>query len=104
MARPPGCEAIGRVDQTMQDARLRISVAGSLHEVELGIRPGAVQVPGSRSGTRHIVAPMHDHARNAPQLAGIADELAVVEPAAMHEVMVLDPRECDGKVILRKGV
>src|SRR5687767_10816487 len=74
---PPGCEAVRRADETMQNTGLRIGVAGALHDLELRLRPGAMQIPCGRRWTRHVVAAVDDDSRGALQLAGVAEELSL---------------------------
>ena len=63
-------------------------------------RPGLVQRPGIARRARHVVAAMHDDAGNVLQPAGVADQLPVLEPAAMHEIVVLDAGEGDREILL----
>ena len=52
-----------------------------------------VQVPGGRRGRADVVAALHDHARDVPDLVDVAEELVVLQEPAVDEVVVLDPRE-----------
>ena len=61
--------------------------------MELGLGPGAVQVPGGARGGAGVVAALHDGAGDAAQLVGVADQLAFFHEAGVDEVVVLDARE-----------
>ena len=77
----------------VQDAGLARGMTVALGEVKLGLRPGAVQVPRGLRGTGDIIAALDDDAGNAPQPVRVADELPLLHPAGIDEVMVLDARE-----------
>ena len=93
--------AVGRGDEAVQDAGLARGVPGVVDEVERGPRPGLVQIPGGRRRRHDVVAALHDRARDRRQPMRVADELALVEKAAMHEVMGLDAREGEREGLLR---
>ena len=94
-------EAIGGVDQLMQDAGFREGVAGAFDEPELRFRPGAVQVPRCHGRAGNVVAALHDDGRDRLQPSGVADELPLLQPAGVDEIMVLDARECIARNRLR---
>src|SRR3990170_1006535 len=83
-------EAVGRLDEGAQDARLVEGMPGVRPHHELGLRPRPVKVPGGDRRRADVIASLHDDATDVFQHTGITDELAVIEPAAVHEVVVLD--------------
>lgn len=86
-------EPVGRFHQMMSDAGFVRGVSGVVDDVQLRVGPGAVEIPRAGSGAHHIVATLHDHARNAMQEICIPQQLPFVEETAMVEIVVLDPRE-----------
>ncbi len=60
---------------------------------ELGFGPRPVQVPRRHHRRAHVVPPLHDDTGDPAQGGGILDQLLPPEPAVVHEVVVLDPRE-----------
>src|SRR5689334_13768142 len=80
-------------DQLVGDAGLRYRMAGTLDDVEIGIRPDLRKLPGIFERAGHVVATMHDDARKALELHRIAQQLPFLEPAAIHEIVVLDARK-----------
>lgn len=84
---------VGGGDQARQRAGFIESVAGVGHQVELGLGPGAVQVPGGARRRADVVAALDDGAGNAAQLVGVADQLAFFHEAGVHEIVVLDAGE-----------
>src|SRR5688572_33260664 len=93
-------EAVGRGNQLVQDARLGESMAGAVDDVELRLRPGAVEVPGILRRAGDVVAAVDDHAGDISEPPRVADQLPLLKPSPMHEIMVLDPREGDGEIVL----
>ena len=75
----------------------------TLDQMELGFGPGLVQREGVPRRARHVVATVHDRARNARQPPGIAQQLALFQPGIMREEVIFDPREgqCEMPVLKR---
>ena len=75
-------------------------MTGIVHQMKVGAGPGAVQVPGGLGRAGHVVAALHDDAGNSGELAGIAKQLPLFEPAGMHKIVVFDARKRQRKVIV----
>jgi hypothetical protein len=83
------------------DAGLERRVAGVGHDAEVGLGPGAVQVPGGHHGAHHVVAALHDHRRDVADAAHATQQLVLaLEEALVHEVVALDARHRDREVLL----
>src|SRR5690606_29750971 len=98
------CKFVGSVYQSVENSGLGIGVTGSLYQEKLCIGPCLGKLPRIFCRAWHVIATMHDHARNAPQLGCIAQQLPLFEPAAMNEKVVLDAREGEREVIVAKLV
>ena len=69
-------------------------MAGVENEMELGFRPGRMQVPGGLHRRADVIPALHDRRRNVPHPVDIGEELAVAfEKAPMLKVMAFDARE-----------
>ena len=88
----------------MRDAGLADRVARIRHHDELRLGPGLVQVPGGLRRRGDVVAALDDHAGNVLQAMGVADELPLLEQALVDEIVVLDPGEGDGVVLVAELV
>ena len=73
-------------------------MTGDGRDREFGLRPGAMQVVRGDRGSREVVTTFDDDPGNPSQSAGVRDQLAFCEPAAVEEIVVLDcaqgQREC----------
>src|ERR1043165_9674954 len=95
-------KSVRRADQLVDDAGLGDGVAGVGDDAEVGLGPGAVQVPGAAHGADHVVAPLDDDGRDVSYLPDVLDEVVVRrEEGVVHEVLTLDARE--GERELRVG-
>ena len=74
-------------------------MARALNQFEARLRPRLVQGPGGFGGAGHVVAAMNDDAGNVGQYSGIGDQLTIVQPAAMREIMIFDPCEGEREII-----
>ena len=63
-------------------------------------RPGLVQRPGVARRAWHVVAAVDDRAGNAVQTPRVAQQLALLQPASVGEIVVLDPREGERETIV----
>ncbi len=88
-ASAPG-EAVRRADEPVENARFVKCVPCVRDEVEFSLFPSLVKLPGGSCRRADVVAALHDDTGNAAEAAGIAKELAFLEPCAMNEVVVLD--------------
>ena len=68
-------------------------MAGDGHDHEFGLRPGAMQVIRGDRRSRDVVTTLDDDPGNPSQSAGVRDQLAFCEPAAVEEIVVLDARK-----------
>mmetsp|Transcript_16878 Transcript_16878/g.54049 ORF Transcript_16878/g.54049 Transcript_16878/m.54049 type:complete len:342 (-) Transcript_16878:181-1206(-) len=85
--------------QLAQNVRLTGRVTGS-DDLEICLGPGAVQIPRRPHRAHHVVAALHDHARNvADAVYVLQQELVAREEAAVDEVVVLDPRKGQRKLV-----
>jgi hypothetical protein len=83
------------------DAGLERRVTGVGHDAEVGLGPGAMQVPGRRHRADHVVAALHDHRRDVADAAHAAQQLVLaLEEALVHEVVALDARHGDCEILL----
>jgi hypothetical protein len=71
--------------------------APRLRSGETPLRPGLVQRPGVFRRAGHVVAAVHDDARDAMELVGVAQQLSLVQPAGIDEEMVFDARKGVGE-------
>ena len=94
---------IGRPNQPIEDPRLLERMPGIRDQVECGLRPRAVQLPGRFRRRAGVVAALHDHAGNAVEPVRVAQQLAFVHEAVVDEVMVFDAREgeCEVRIAVR---
>ena len=74
-------------------------MTGGVNHLEISLWPGAVQVPGGFGGRCHVVATLHDDARNAGELVRIGNQLAFFQPAGMHKIVVFNARKSQRKLI-----
>ena len=51
----------------------------------------------------HVITALHDDAGNVAQLARVADQLAILQPAAMDEIMIFDSGEGEREIIRIMG-
>lgn len=80
-------------------------MAGIGHYPQIGLRPGAMQIPCGSQRADHIVAALHDHCRDMPNPADVAQQLVVLlQEAGIDEVMALDAREGEREIIRGTGV
>src|SRR5690606_32762484 len=79
--------------QMCQYARFVEGMAAVVDQVEAGIRPCLVQLPRGARGRAGVVAALDDGAWNAAQPMRVAQQLAFLQKAAIHEVVVFDARE-----------
>src|SRR5262245_15598013 len=85
-------EAVGRLDQPVDGARLHGGVAGVGDDVEVGFRPAPVELPGRDHRTDHVVATLDDHRRDVTDPVDAVEELIrMTEERAVDEVVALDP-------------
>src|SRR6476620_2955906 len=92
--------APGGPDQLVDHARLGHGVAGVGDDAQLGLRPGAPQIPGILYGGNHVIAAVHDRARQMPNNADIEKKLIVPrEKSAIDEVVALDAGESNGVIV-----
>ena len=75
------------------DAGFEGCVPRVVDDVEFGVRPCPVQIPGAADWAHHVVAALHDDARDVRDASDVAQQLTVVEEAVVDEVVVLDGRE-----------
>src|SRR5699024_2522907 len=94
------CEAVGRLDQSVEDAGFVERVPGVVDDVEFGFRPGPVQVVGGTYRGAHVVAALDDHTGDVTDGLDPVDELVRGEKTPVVEVMVLDPGEGQGVVLV----
>src|ERR1041385_338320 len=74
-------------------------------EMQVSLRPRAMQVPRARHGTDHIVAALHDHTGDMPNLSDVFDEIVFRrEETVVHKVMTFDPRKRLGKSRIGKSL
>src|SRR5438309_1071076 len=96
----------------MPGSAARVSVTSAVtlvaivvsHSAQIGLGPRAVKRPGALHRAHHVVATLHDHARDGAELGhvGRREELtSVVEEAVVHEVVALDPREREAELVAR---
>ena len=93
-------KAVRGAYQFVQDSWLDRGMPGIGHDVQLGFWPGAMQIPRAAHRADHVVASLHDHRRDMPDGAGVAQQLVfVLEEAAVDEVVALDARERRGELL-----
>src|SRR5699024_2235883 len=80
------CEAVGRLDQPVEDAGVVERVSGVVDDVEFGFRPGPVQVGGGTYRGAHVVAALDDHAGDVTDGLDPVDELVRGEKTPVVEV------------------
>src|SRR3546814_2942155 len=69
-------------------ARLERRMAGVLHDAQVGLGPGAVQIPRTTQRADHVVAALHDYGGNVADAIDVAQQLVVVrEETAVDEVV-----------------
>src|SRR6267143_6428535 len=62
--------------------------------VQMGFRPGAMQVPGAHNRTNDIVPALNDDSGDLANPANILDQIiAGTEEGIVHEVVTFDPSE-----------
>src|SRR3546814_8636262 len=89
------CETVRRAYQRVDVLRFERGMPRRRRDRQLRLRPGLVQVPGVLDRADNVVAAMDDDAGDVGDLARVAQQLVVdLEEAAIDEVVVLDPREC----------
>src|SRR6266545_2990181 len=93
--------AVGGRHQGASDGGIERAVTCVRHDHELRLGPGAVEVPGIADRADHVVAAVHDRARDVPNPGDVAQELVVaVQEAAVGEVVALDARQSQRARIL----
>src|SRR5919201_2118415 len=75
----------------------------ALNQMECGIRPCFVQSVSILDRTGHVVAAVHDYARNAMEAMSIPKQLAILHPAIMDEIVVFQPRKRQREVTVAVG-
>src|SRR5215469_7402674 len=74
-------------------------VAGVFDDDELGTGPGAGELPRGAGATAEVVATVDQDAGDAGQLAGLADQHAVLEETVVREVVRADAHEGQLRVV-----
>src|SRR5450756_2837825 len=74
-------------------------VAGVFDDDELGAGPGAGELPRGAGAAAEVVAAVDQNAGDAGQLAGLADQHAVLEESAVREVVRADAHERQLRVV-----
>ena len=69
---------VGGVDDRRGDTRLGHRMAGIGDDLEMGFRPGAMQIPGDARAGHDVVAAMDDRAGDVAQVCGSRKQLAVL--------------------------
>ena len=88
----------------MHDTRFADGVACILDNAQIGFRPDLFQVPGIEERSAHVVAPMHDDARNVADQMCIAQKVVIrIEEALVLEIVAFDTGESDGKMVRGKS-
>src|SRR5690606_7427436 len=91
-------EAIRRLDQSLDDARLVRGVTRRVDESELGARPTFVQAPSIARGADDVVAAVDDDAWDVRDAIHVVEQLRRrIEESAVREVMTFDAREREGE-------
>src|SRR5690606_13671078 len=62
--------------------------------------PRLVQLPRGDRRRGNVVAALNDHPRDVSEPVGVPDQLALLEEAFVDEVVVLDPGEGEGIMLL----
>src|SRR5258708_39150021 len=62
-------------------------------ELELGVRPGPGQFPRGDGRAAEVKTAVHENAGDVGQPAGVAQQLALLQPGAVTEVEGHDPGE-----------
>src|SRR5687767_15999706 len=83
-------EGVGRPHQAVEDSGLVEHMAAVGDDMEHGLGPGLVQFPGGGGRRAAIVAALDDHSGYAPQPVRVAEQLAVLHPAAVDHIVILD--------------
>ena len=71
-------------------------MASIRHDDELGPGPGPGEGPGALEGADHVVAALDDGAGKGRECGCVAQQLALVHPALVQEVVALDAGEGQG--------
>src|SRR5437879_2275482 len=101
----PASESIGGIYQSANDAGLSGRMTSIGDDVELGLRPSPMEIPGTHHRANNIVPPLDDYARNVANLFNILDYVIVsFEETGVDEVVALHPRDCQGDVWLSKVI
>src|SRR6266567_8310942 len=74
-------------------------VAGVFDDDELGAGPGAGELPRGAGAAAEVVAAVDQDAGDAGQLAGLADQLAVLQETVVREVVRADAHERQLRVV-----
>src|SRR5205085_7135770 len=62
--------------------------------MQLSLRPGSMQVPGTRHRTDDVVTALNDHPGNVADLPNVLDQIIVGrKETVVHEVVALNARE-----------
>lgn len=68
--------------------------------VQLGLGPGAVQVPGAGHGADDVVAPLYDDPRDMADFLHIPQQLVGLQEGVVDKVMALDAGEGQAEFVL----
>src|ERR1051325_2728834 len=89
-------KAVGRTHQRVDDAGFSDRVAGIGNDVELRLRPGAMQIPGAADWTNNIISSLNNYSGNVPDRINVFNQIVIaVKESAVGEVMTLNA--CKGK-------
>src|SRR3954469_3517036 len=93
-------ELVGRADQAVEDAGLGIGVTGAFDQVVLRPRPSLVKLKGGDRRAGHVVAALDNDAGDVCKPPRVAQQLPLLHPAGMNEIMVLDAGESQRELVL----
>ena len=87
-------EAIRRLED-LRAIRVTAHMPGIGYDDKLCVRPRARQLPRRTKRRAEIETSVHQHARDVAEAVRIAQELVLVEPRSVGEVVGADPHECE---------
>ena len=90
-------------DELARDSRLPCGMAGFGDDVQLGFGPRGMQVMGRRGRTHDVVPALDDDRRQVADAIDALQQSPFVEEALVHEVMSLDPRQCERRAVVVGG-
>jgi hypothetical protein len=76
----------------------------AFNKMKLCFGPNLVEGISVASGTRHVVTTVYNGPWDALQLARIAEQLPLLQPAAVHEIMGFQPREGESIIVNKEAV